>query len=127
MVHTTPRWRFRFDVIVACHLRRARGGEGWCVPWPAACAAVAGLLNLVLVLRVVVRQSCLARLAAVQADGLARLFSHPTLGPATIRPLRRPRIPCHVRQNAGLPDIESAMDFQELIRIRRQHQAYRPD
>jgi len=54
-----------------------------------------------------------------QADGLARLVLTSDLGQPPFVPPTPARIPCHVRQNAGLPDIESAMDFQELIRIRR--------
>jgi SAM-dependent methyltransferase len=87
MVHTTPRWRFRFDVIVACHLRRAHGGRGLMRALGLLPAlAVAGLLNLALVLRVLVGNHAWRDRSRWQADGLARLFSHPTLGPATIRP-----------------------------------------
>ena len=85
MVHTTPRWRFRFDVIVARHLRRVRGVRGFVralglLPRLAA----AGLLNLILVLRVLAHTW--RDRSRWQADGLARLFSQPGFGPAAIRP-----------------------------------------
>ena len=87
MVHTTPRWRFRFDVIVVRHLRRARGAWAFlralCL-LPAL--AVAGLLNLALVLRVLATNRAWRDRSRWQADGLARLFSEPGLGPVAIRP-----------------------------------------
>jgi len=129
MVHSTPRWCFRFDVIVARHLRRARGGRrGCCGPLRLLPAlAVAGLLNLAIVLPGSRRQSCLARSQRWQADGLARLFSHSSLG-ASHHPsnLRGPGISGDVRQDGRPPGIEGNMDFQELIRIRRSIKAYRP-
>jgi SAM-dependent methyltransferase len=85
MVHTTPRWRFRFDVIVARHLRRARGVRAFLrglVLLPAL--AVAGVINLALVLRVLA--TAWRDRSRWRADGLARLFSQPGLGPVTIRP-----------------------------------------
>lgn len=85
MVHTTPRWRFRFDVIVLRHLRQAwsdhRFGRALlCLPL----LAVAGLLNLGLVLRVLART--VRDRSRWQADGLARLFRQPRLRPPSIRP-----------------------------------------
>jgi SAM-dependent methyltransferase len=86
MVHVSPRWRFRFDVIVVCHLRRARGVRAFlralCL-LPAL--AVAGLINLALVLRVLVGNHAWRDRSRWQADGLARLFSHPGLGPVVLR------------------------------------------
>ena len=85
MVHTTPRWRFRFDVIVVRHLRRTRGARALlralCL-LPAL--AVAGLLNLALVLRGLSRTR--HDRSRWQAEGLARLFAQPSLGPVAIRP-----------------------------------------
>lgn len=85
MVHTTPRWHFRFDLIVLRHLRRA---------WSDHCfaravlslplLAVAGLLNLGLVMRVLGRT--LRDRSRWHADGLARLFTQPRLRPPNIRP-----------------------------------------
>jgi SAM-dependent methyltransferase len=87
MVHTTPRWRFRFDVIVVHHLRRARGVRAFlralCL-LPAL--AVAGMLNLALVLRVLAGNHTWRDRSRWQADGLVRLFSHLGLGPVAIRP-----------------------------------------
>jgi SAM-dependent methyltransferase len=87
MVHTTPRWRFRFDVIVVRHLRRARGVRAFlralCL-LPAL--AVAGLINLALVLRVLVGHHAWRDRSRWQADGLVRLFSHSGLGQVAIRP-----------------------------------------
>lgn len=86
MVHTTPRWRFRFDVIVLGHLRRARGGRGLLRALGLLPAlAVAGLLNLAIVLRVLASNHAWRDRSRWQAEGLARLFSHSSLGPATIR------------------------------------------
>jgi 2-polyprenyl-3-methyl-5-hydroxy-6-metoxy-1,4-benzoquinol methylase len=88
MVHSTPRWCFRFDVIVARHLRRARGGRGLLRALRLLPAlAVAGLLNLAIVLRVLAGNHAWRDRSRWQADGLARLFSHSSLGPATIRPI----------------------------------------
>jgi SAM-dependent methyltransferase len=85
MVHASPRWRFRFDAIVVRHLRRARGVRaflgGLCL-LPAL--AVAGVINLALVLRVLA--TAWRDRSRWQADGLARLFSQPGLGPVAIRP-----------------------------------------
>jgi 2-polyprenyl-3-methyl-5-hydroxy-6-metoxy-1,4-benzoquinol methylase len=72
MVHTTPRWRFRFDVIARRHLLRSRG-------WRALGRAVAllpvlglaGLLNLAIVLRIL-RRTWRDR-SRWQADGLLRI------------------------------------------------------
>jgi SAM-dependent methyltransferase len=87
MVHTTPRWRFRFDVIVVRHLRRARGAWAFlralCL-LPAL--GVAGLLNLAIVLRVLATNRAWRDRSRWQADGLARLFSRPGLGLVAIRP-----------------------------------------
>ena len=87
MVHTTPRWRFRFDVIVARHLRRARS-VGALVR--ALCLlpilAVAGLLNLAIVLRVLATNRAWRDRSRWQAEGLARLCSQPGLGPVVISP-----------------------------------------
>jgi 2-polyprenyl-3-methyl-5-hydroxy-6-metoxy-1,4-benzoquinol methylase len=86
MVHTTPRWRFRFDLIVFRHLQRARGGRGLL---RALCAvpalAVAGLLNLALVLRVLVGNHAWRDRSRWQADGLVGLFSYPGLGQVAVR------------------------------------------
>jgi SAM-dependent methyltransferase len=85
MVHTTPRWRFRFDTIVVRHLRRARGARAFLRALGVLPAlAVAGLLNLALVLRVLA--TAWRDRSRWQADGLTRLFSRPNLGPVTIRP-----------------------------------------
>ena len=85
MVHTTPRWRFRFDVIVVRHLRRARGvGAFLRALGLLPVLAVAGVINLVLVLRVLA--TAWRDRSRWQADGLARLFSLPGLGPVAIRP-----------------------------------------
>jgi SAM-dependent methyltransferase len=85
MVHTTPRWRFRFDVIMAQHLRRTRGVRGFVRALGVLpLLAVAGLLNLVLVLRVLAHTW--RDRSRWQADGLARLFAQPGFGPAAIRP-----------------------------------------
>ena len=86
MVHTTPRWRFRFDVIVARHLRRARGVRGWLRALGLLPAlVVAGLLNLALVARVLTTNRAWRDRSRWQADGLARLFSRPDLGAVAIR------------------------------------------
>jgi SAM-dependent methyltransferase len=85
MVHTTPRWGFRFDLIVVRHLRRARGGRALLQAlFLLPALAVAGLLNLALVLRVLSRTW--RDRSRWQAEGLARLFAQPRLGPAAIRP-----------------------------------------
>ena len=85
MVHTTPRWRFRFDVIVVRHLRRARGVRAFLRGLGLLPAlAVAGLINLALVLRVLA--TAWRDRSRWRADGLARLFSQPGLGPVAIRP-----------------------------------------
>ena len=85
MVHTTPRWRFRFDLIVVRHLRRARGARAFLRALGLLPAlAVAGLLNLALVLRVL--RTAWRDRSRWQADGLARLFLRPDLGPVAIRP-----------------------------------------
>jgi SAM-dependent methyltransferase len=87
MVHTTPRWRFRFDVIVARHLRRARGVRAFARGLALLpVLAVAGLLNLALVLRVLTANRAWRDRSRWQADGLARLFSRPGLGPVAISP-----------------------------------------
>jgi len=87
MVHTTPRWRFRFDRIVTEHLRRTRG----LVAWLRALAllpslALAGLLNLVLVLHVLARHQTWRDRRRWQAQGLQRLFSRPDLTSFALRP-----------------------------------------
>ena len=85
MVHTTPRWRFRCDLLVVHHLRQTHGSRALlralCL-LPAL--AVAGLLNLALVLRVLSRTW--RDRSRWQGDGLARLFAQPGLGSAAIRP-----------------------------------------
>jgi SAM-dependent methyltransferase len=87
MVHTTPRWRFRFDVIVVRHLRRTRGVWAFLRALGLLPAlGVAGLLNLALVLRVLATNRAWRDRSRWQADGLARLFSRPGLGPIAIRP-----------------------------------------
>jgi SAM-dependent methyltransferase len=87
MVHTTPRWRFRFDVIVVRHLRRARGVRAFLRALGLLpVLAVAGLLNLALVLGVLAANRTWRDRSRWQADGLARLFSQPGLGPVSIRP-----------------------------------------
>ena len=87
MVHATPRWRFRFDAIVVRHLRRARGARALLRALGLLPGlAVAGLLNLALVLRVLTTNSAWRDRSRWQADGLARLFSQPGLGPVAIRP-----------------------------------------
>ena len=87
MVHTTPRWRFRFDVIVVRHLWRARGVRAFV---RALCLlptlAVAGLLNLAIVLRVLATNRAWRDRSRWQAEGLARLCSRPGLGPVVISP-----------------------------------------
>jgi len=50
--YTRPALAFPFDVIVVRHLRRARGVPAFLRAGPAAALAVAGMINLVLVLRV---------------------------------------------------------------------------
>ena len=85
MVHTTPRWRFRFDVIVFRHLRRARGVRAFlCALAHLPGLAVAGLLNLAIVLRILA--TAWRDRSRWQAEGLARLFSRPDLAPIAIRP-----------------------------------------
>jgi SAM-dependent methyltransferase len=85
MVHTTPRWRFRFDLIVVRHLRRTRGVRALLRALGLLPAlAVAGLLNLALVLRVLSRTW--RDRSRWQAEGLASLFAQPGLGPVAIRP-----------------------------------------
>jgi len=87
MVHTTPRWRFRFDVIVARHLGRARGVRGFLRALGLLPAlAVAGLLNLALVSRVLTTNHAWRDRSRWQADGLARLFARPDLEPIVISP-----------------------------------------
>ena len=86
MVHTTPCWRFRFDLIVLGHFRRARRGRGLLRALSLLPAlAVAGLLNLALVLGVLVGNQAWHDRSRWQADGLARLFSYPGLGPVAVR------------------------------------------
>ena len=85
MVHATPRWRFRFDLLVVRHLQRARGVRAFLRALGLLPAlAVAGLLNLALVLRVL--STAWRDRRRWQAEGLARLFSRPGLGPIAIRP-----------------------------------------
>ena len=87
MVHTTPRWRFRFDVLVTRHLRRARGTRAFLRALGLLPAlAVAGLLNLALVVRVLASNHAWRDRRRWQADGLASLFSGAGLGPVAIRP-----------------------------------------
>jgi 2-polyprenyl-3-methyl-5-hydroxy-6-metoxy-1,4-benzoquinol methylase len=87
MVHTTPRWRFRFDRIVAEHLRRTRGlvalGRALAI---LPLLALAGVLNLVLVLQVLARHQTWRDRARWQAQGLQRLFSRPDLTSFALRP-----------------------------------------
>jgi SAM-dependent methyltransferase len=85
MVHATPRWRFRFDLIVVRHLRRARGARAFLRALGLLPAlAVAGVLNLALVLQILA--TAWRDRSRWQADGLTRLFSRPDLGPIAIRP-----------------------------------------
>jgi 2-polyprenyl-3-methyl-5-hydroxy-6-metoxy-1,4-benzoquinol methylase len=86
MVHTTPRWRFRFDRIVALHLRRARGLALLRALAALPLLALAGLLNLVLVLQVLARHQTWRDRSRWQAQGLARLFSRPDLTSFAPRP-----------------------------------------
>jgi 2-polyprenyl-3-methyl-5-hydroxy-6-metoxy-1,4-benzoquinol methylase len=87
MVHTTPRWRFRFDRIVAGHLRRTRGLFALLRALAALpLLALAGLLNLVLVLQVLARHQTWRDRSRWQAQGLERLFSRPDLTSFALRP-----------------------------------------
>jgi SAM-dependent methyltransferase len=86
MVHTTPRWRFRFDRIVALHLRRTRGLALLRALAALPLLALAGLLNLVLVLQVLARHRTWRDRSRWQAQGLERLFSHPDLSSFALRP-----------------------------------------
>ena len=87
MVHATPRWRFRFDAIVVGHLRRARGMRALLRALGLLpVLALAGLLNLALVLRVLATNRAWRDRSRWKADGLTRLFSQPGLGPVAIRP-----------------------------------------
>jgi SAM-dependent methyltransferase len=85
MVHATPRWRFRFDLLVVGHLRRTHGVRALLRALGLLPAlAVAGLLNLALVLRVL--STTWRDRSRWQADGLARLFAQSGLGSVAIRP-----------------------------------------
>ncbi len=86
MVHTTPRWRFRFDRIVARHLRRARGLALLRALAALPLLALTGILNLVLVLQVLARHQTWRDRSRWQAQGLARLFSRPDLTSFSLRP-----------------------------------------
>jgi 2-polyprenyl-3-methyl-5-hydroxy-6-metoxy-1,4-benzoquinol methylase len=87
MVHTTPRWRFRFDRIVAGHLRRTRGLLALLRALTVLpLLALAGLLNLVLVLQVLARHQTWRDRSRWQAHGLQRLFSRPELTSFALRP-----------------------------------------
>lgn len=86
MVHTTPRWRFRFDRIVTGHLRRARGLALWRSLGALPLLALTGLLNLVLVLQVLGRKGTWRDRSRWQAQGLQRLFSRPDLTSFALRP-----------------------------------------
>jgi 2-polyprenyl-3-methyl-5-hydroxy-6-metoxy-1,4-benzoquinol methylase len=87
MVHTTPRWRFRFDLLVVRHLRRARGARAFLRALSLLPAlVVAGLLNLALVVRVLTANQTWRDRSRWQADGLARLFSRPDLESVAVGP-----------------------------------------
>lgn len=86
MVHTTPRWRFRFDRIVIGHLRRARGLALLRALAVLPLLALAGLLNLVLVLQVLARHQTWRDRGRWQSQGLERLFSRPDLASFALRP-----------------------------------------
>ena len=86
MVHTTPRWRFRFDRIVLGHLRRARGLALLRALAVLPVLALAGLLNLVLVLQVLARHQTWRDRSRWQSKGLERLFSRPDLTSFALRP-----------------------------------------
>lgn len=85
MVHTTPRWRFRFDRIVSGHLRRTHGLALLRALAALPLLALAGLLNLALVLQVLGRHQTWRDRSRWQSHGLERLFSRPDLTSFALR------------------------------------------
>jgi SAM-dependent methyltransferase len=84
MVHVTPRRRFRADVILWRHLRRQKGWALWRALWHLPLLALAGLLNLALV----IQGAWSGKPPALrwQAEGLAQMLGIAGLPPRVVRP-----------------------------------------
>jgi SAM-dependent methyltransferase len=95
MVHTTPSWRFRAHAIVWRHLQGLTRGKGWRLLLGLPMLAVAGLLNLMLVVQSMLRARGSGARKRWHDDGLAELLR--TAGV----PVRAQR-PCYVGQNVLL-------------------------
>jgi SAM-dependent methyltransferase len=92
MVHTTPSWRFRAHAIIWQHLR---GHHGWArlrALGGLPVLALAGLLNLVLVVRSMLFARAPGARKRWHADGLAELLRSAGAPPKTTRP-------CYAGQN----------------------------
>jgi SAM-dependent methyltransferase len=86
MVHATPSWRFRAHAIVWQHLRGQRGWARLRALGGLPVLALAGLLNLVLVLQSMLFARAPRASKRWHADGLAELLRAAGAPPKTIRP-----------------------------------------
>ena len=86
MVHTTPSWRFRAHAIVWQHLRGHRGWARLRALAGLPVLALAGLLNLVLVVQSMLFARAPRACKRWHADGLAELLRAAGAPPKTIRP-----------------------------------------
>jgi SAM-dependent methyltransferase len=86
MVHTTPRWRFRADVIIWRHLRALRGRARCRALLGLPALLVAGLLNLLLVGASLLRRHAPRARQRWSEDGLLRLLRDAGAEPQPVRP-----------------------------------------
>ena len=86
MVHATPSWRFRAHAIVWQHLHRHHGWSRLRALGGLPVLALAGLLNLVLVVQSMVFARAPRASKRWHADGLAELLRTAGAPPKTIRP-----------------------------------------
>jgi SAM-dependent methyltransferase len=86
MVHATPSWRFRAHAIVWQHLRGHRGWARLRALGGLPVLALAGLLNLVLVVQSMVFARAPRASKRWHADGLAELLCAAGAPPTTMRP-----------------------------------------
>lgn len=86
MVHATPSWRFRAHAILWQHLRGHRGWARLRALGGLPVLALAGLLNLVLVVQSMVFARAPLASKRWHADGLAELLRAAGAPPTTMRP-----------------------------------------
>jgi SAM-dependent methyltransferase len=86
MVHTTPRWRFRANVVLWRHLRHCKGYDLLRALLGLPRLALAGLLNLVLVGQSVLRARSRHASQRWHADGLVQLLCAAGVPPRVVRP-----------------------------------------